>query len=114
MSSTGIWGEIFIVAQAVNYPKDDLTNQTQWYAARSCLPADGLSEDGKVKTCLQTLKSETFEKRSTINEDDARINIKTNGFLESVFSRKQIDVKVFYPYTELIRRHFRTPTISTT
>ena len=49
------------------------------------------------KPCIQTLQGENFKNRSTTTDDDAKLNIKANGFGESSFSRIFFAVKVFNP-----------------
>ena len=46
--------------------------------------------DVKVEPCLQTLQGETA-KRTTTHDDNARLDIKANGFSASRFSRTFFD-----------------------
>ena len=57
-------------------------------------------DDVEVDACLQTMQGETFANRNTTTDDNARLDIKANGFFDSRFSRKFFDVKVFSPYAK--------------
>ena len=57
-------------------------------------------DDVEVEPCLQSLQGKTFANRTTTIDDDARLDIKANGFSDSRFSRTFFDVKVFNPYAK--------------
>ena len=53
--------------------------------------------DVKIKPHLQPLQGETFARKPTTTDDDARLDIKANGLWESRFNKTYFDVKVFNP-----------------
>ena len=57
-------------------------------------------DDVEVEPCLQSLQVETFANRTTTIDDDARLDIKANGFFDLRFSRTFFDLKVFNPYAK--------------
>ena len=61
-------------------------------------------DDVEVEPCLPSLQGETFANRTTTIDDDARLDIKANGFFDSRFSRTFFDVKVFIPYAKICPR----------
>ena len=50
--------------------------------------------DVEIELCFQILQGETFANRSTTTDDDARLDIKAIGFLDSSFSRTFFYVSV--------------------
>ena len=64
------------------------------------LTADWLREvchDVVVEPCLQPLSGETLRGSTSNREDDARLDIRANGFWGSRFERAFFDVRVFNP-----------------
>ena len=59
---------------------------------------NGVCDDVEVEPFIQILQGETSAYRTTTTDDHARLDIKTNGFFDSLFSRVLFDVKVFNPY----------------
>ena len=59
-----------------------------------------ICDDVEVDSCLQSLQGATFANSTTTNDDDARLDIKGNVFVDSRFSRTFFDVKVFNPYAK--------------
>ena len=64
-------------------------------------------DDVELEPCLQSLQGETFASRTTTIDNDARLDIKANGFFDSRFSRTFFDVKVFNPYAKICWRSIR-------
>ena len=54
--------------------------------------------DVEIEPKLQTLEGESFERKTTSTEDEARLDIKASGLWESRFCRTFFDVKVFNPH----------------
>ena len=80
------FGENFNVAHALFCPRGGYTHIRHKDIRESF--ADLLNEvcnDVEVERCLQCLQGETFANRTTTIDDDARLNIKANGFFDSRF-----------------------------
>ena len=60
--------------------------------------------DVEIEPKLQSLQGESFINCSTPTDEDARLDVKTNGLWGSRFSRIFFDVKVFNPHTKTSRR----------
>ena len=57
-------------------------------------------DEVKVEPCLHSLQGETFTNRTANIDDDDRLDIKANGFIDSRLSRTFYDVKVFNLYAK--------------
>ena len=53
--------------------------------------------DVELEPKLQPLEGESFDKKTTTTDDEARLDIKANGLWETRFSRTYFDVKIFNP-----------------
>ena len=54
----------------------------------------------EIEAKLQSLEDESFHKKTTTTEDDARLDIKANGLWGGRFSRMFFDVKIFNPHAK--------------
>ena len=61
---------------------------------------DEICFDVEIEPTLQPRQGETFSKKSTSYEDDARLDIKANGLWESHFNKTYNDVKIFNPFAK--------------
>ena len=61
---------------------------------------DDICYDVEIEPKLQPLEGESFDKKSTITEDEARLDIKANGLWSTRFSRTFFDVKIFKPFAK--------------
>ena len=52
-------------------------------------------DDVDLEPCLQCLQGETFAKTTTTIDDDARLDMKANGFFDSPLTRTYFDAKLF-------------------
>ena len=94
-------GENFNVAHALHCPKGGYTHIRHNDIRDSFANLlNEVCDDVEVEPCLQSLQGETFANRTTTIDDDARLDIKANGFFDSCFSRTFFDVKVFNPYAK--------------
>ena len=100
-ASSCAWVENFNVAHALHWPKGGYThirhNEVRGSFANLL---NDVCDDFEVEPFLQSLRGEIFANRTTTIDDDARLNIKANGFFDSRFSRTFFDVKVFNPYAK--------------
>ena len=53
-----------------------------------------------IEPKIQPLEGESFHKKTTTTEDDARLDIKANGHWRGRFSRTFFDVKIFNPHAK--------------
>ncbi len=53
--------------------------------------------DVEIEPKLQSLQGESFPKKTTSTDDDARLDIKANGLWDTRFSKTFFDVKIFNP-----------------
>ena len=101
LPSTCACGENFVLAHALNCPKGGYTHIRQ---NDICDPFANLlnevCDDDEIEPCLQSLQDENFANRTNNAEDDARLDIKANGFFDSRFSRAFFDVKMFNPFAK--------------
>ena len=94
-------GENFNVAHTLHCPKGGYTHIRHNDIRDSFANLlNEVCDDVEVEPCLQSLQGETFANRTTTIDDDARLDIKANGFFDSRFSRTFFDVKVFNPYAK--------------
>ena len=94
-------GENFNVAHVLHCPKGGYTHIRHNDIRDSFANLlNEVCDDVEVEPCLQSLQGETFANRTTTIDDDARLDIKANGFFDSRFSRTFFDVKVFNPYAK--------------
>ena len=61
---------------------------------------DEVCHDVEIEPKLQSLEGESFHNKTTTTEDDARLDIKANGFWGGRFSRTFFDVKIFNPHVK--------------
>ena len=82
-------GEDFNVANALHCPKGVYTHirQNDIHDSFANLPNE-VCDDVEVEHFLQSSQGDTFANRTTTIDDDARLDIKANGFFDSRFSRK--------------------------
>ena len=68
--------------------------------------------DIEIEPKLQSLQGEKFVNNSTTTDEDARLDVKTNGLWGSRFSRTFFDVKIFNPHAKTSRRLLKEPQIT--
>ena len=101
-------GENFNVAHALLCPKGGYTHIGHNDIRDSFANLlNEVCDDVEVEPCLHSLQGETFANRTTTIDDDARLDIKANGFFDSRFNRTFFDVKVFNPYAKSFPRSIR-------
>ena len=61
---------------------------------------DDVCHDVQIEQKLQSLDGEIFSSNSTTTDDDAQLDIKTNGLWVSRFTRILFDVKIFNPHAK--------------
>ena len=61
---------------------------------------DVICQDVQIERKLQSPDGETLSSNSTTTDNDARLNIKTNGLWGSRFNRIFFDVNIFKPHAK--------------
>ena len=80
--------EIFTAKHALHCPKEGYTHlrHNELRDSVANILRD-VCHDVEIETHLQPLQGETFALKSTTPDDDAKLDIKANGFWESRFNR---------------------------
>ena len=65
--------------------------------------------DIEIEPKLQSLQGERFVNNSTTTDEDARLDVKTNGLWGSRFSRTFFEFKIFNPHAKTSRRLLKDP-----
>jgi len=58
---------------------------------------DEVCHDVQIEPKLRELQGETFDKKTTCTDEEARLDIKANGLWGQKFERTYFDVKIFNP-----------------
>ena len=66
---------------------------------------DEVCDDVEVEPSLQSLEGETFDKKTTSTDDEARLDTGKCGYWGSRFTRTLFDVKMFSPHARSCSRN---------